>query len=122
MVALVFFGLDWPRLPGARGASARELCSAMGSRLVPALLGAFLLIYARLCCCEELDPTTTTLLVRELSDDGKLLPTCSRAQRARVPVKPCTASPYLPLRLFVAQACWSLTSKLRPPGASLSSQ
>ena len=81
-------------------------------------LGAFLLMHARLCCCEG--PTTTTLLVRELSDDGKLLPTCSRAQRARVPVKSCTASPYLPL--FVAQACWSLTSKLRPPGASLSSQ
>ena len=116
MAALVFFGLDWPRLPGARGAC--ELRSAMGSRLVPALFGAFLLMYARLCCSE--DPTTTTLLVRELSDDGKLLPTCSRAQRARVPVKPCTASPYLPL--FVAQACWSLTSKLRPPGASLSSQ
>jgi hypothetical protein len=116
MAALVFFGLDWPRLPGARGAC--ELRSAMGSRLVPALFGAFLLIYARLCCSE--DPTTTTLLVRELSDDGKLLPTCSRAQRARVPVKPCTASPCLPL--FVAQACWSLTSKLRPPGASLSSQ
>ena len=91
MVALVFFGLDWPRLPGARGAC--ELRSAMGSRLVPALFGAFLLIYARLCCSE--DPTTTTLLVRELSDDGKLLPACSRAQRARVPVKPCTASPDL---------------------------
>jgi len=75
-------------------------------------------MYARLCCCEG--PTTTTLLVRELSDDGKLLPTCSRAQRARVPVKLCTASPDLPL--YVAQACWSLTSKLRPPGASLSSQ
>ena len=118
MVALVFFGLDWPRLPGARG--ARELCSAMGSRLVPALLGAFLLMYARLCCSEG--PTTTTLLVRELSDDGKLLSTCSRAQYARVtvPVKPCTASPCLPL--FVAQACWGLTNKLRPPGASLSSQ
>ena len=26
------------------------------------------------------------------------------------------------LPLYVAQACWSLTSKLRPPGASLSSQ
>ena len=90
----------------------------MVSRLVPALLGAFLLMYARLCCSE--DPTSTTLLVRELSDGGKLLPTCSRAQRARVPVKPCTASPCLPL--YVAQACWSLTSKLRPPGASLSSQ
>ena len=89
MAALVFFGLDWPRLPGARGAC--ELRSAMGSRFVPALFGAFLLMYARLCCSE--DPTTTTLLVRELSDDGKLLPTCSRAQRARVPVKPCTASP-----------------------------
>ena len=76
--------LDWAwtphcsALPGAQGACA--LCSAMGSRLVPALLGAFLLIYARLCCCEG--PTTTTLLVRELTDDGKLLPTCSRAQRA----------------------------------------
>ena len=95
MAALVFFGLDCPRLPGARG--ARELRSAMVSRLVPALLGAFLLIYARLCCSEG--PTTTTLLVRrrELSDDGKPLPTCSRAQRARVPVKSCTASPYLPL-------------------------
>jgi hypothetical protein len=116
MAALVFFGLDWPRLPGARG--ARELCSAMGSRLVPAFLGAFLLIYARLCCSEG--PTTTTLLVRELSDDGKLLPTCSRAQRARVPVKPCTAGPCL--TLCVSQAGWNLTSKLRPPGASLSSQ
>ena len=108
MAALVFFGLDWPRLPGARGAC--ELRSAMGSRLVPALFGAFLLIYARLCCSE--DPTTTTPLVRELADDDKLLSTCSRAQRARVPVKLCTASPDLPL--YVAQACWSLTSQAAP--------
>ena len=85
MAALVFFGLDWPRLPGARG--ARELRSAMASCLLPALLGAFLLIYARLCCCEG--PTTTTLLVRELSDDGKLLPTAPAAvlsMPVRVPV------------------------------------
>ena len=38
----------------------------------------------------------------------------------RVPANPCTASPCL--TLSVAQAVWSLTSKLRPPGASLSSQ
>ena len=29
-------------------------------------------------CCSE-DPLKTTLLVRELADGGKLLPTCSRA-------------------------------------------
>jgi len=49
----------------------------MASCLVPALLGAFLLIYARLCCSE--DPLKTTLLVRELADGGKLLPTCRHA-------------------------------------------
>ena len=109
----------WPRLPGARGArELRRRRSAMASCLVPALLGAFLLTYARLCCSE--DPTTTTLLVRELSDDGKLLPTCSRAQHARVPANPCTAGPCL--ALYIAQAGWNRTSKLRPPGASLSSQ
>jgi hypothetical protein len=38
----------------------------------------------------------------------------------RVPANPCTAGPCL--TLSVAEAVWSLTSKLRPPGASLSSQ
>jgi hypothetical protein len=38
----------------------------------------------------------------------------------RVPANPCTAGPCL--ALSVVQAGWSLTSKLRPPGASLSSQ
>ena len=38
----------------------------------------------------------------------------------RVPANPCTAGPCL--TLYVSQAVWSLTSKLRPPGASLSSQ
>ena len=38
----------------------------------------------------------------------------------RVPANPCTASPCL--ALYIAQAGWNRTSKLRPPGASLSSQ
>ena len=73
--------LDWAwthhcsALPGAQGACA--LCSAMVSCLAPALLVPFLLTYACLCCNE--DPLKTTLLVRELADDGELLSTCSRA-------------------------------------------
>ena len=38
----------------------------------------------------------------------------------RVPANPCTAGPCL--TLSVSQAGWNRTSKLRPPGASLSSQ
>jgi hypothetical protein len=111
--------LDWIGLV----CLALEVLASSVARWYPGWCQRFLghsYSFMPVCAAALGDPTTTTLLVRELSDGGKLLPTCSRAQRARVPVKSCTASPYLPL--FVAQACWSLTSKLRPPGASLSSQ